>query len=689
MQATPPDRPPPEAIPGYGTMKANGGLSVAGQSVQVGTVVAGLPSQGAVGYLLTQTKLWVFWADGRQTSADLPTPLSDEQWRDQRCRAGRPDPLDPAAIPGLGTVDPSGRLYVAGRKVRVGTVVAGRPTRGPVGYLITQTKLWVFWADGRQISADLPTPLDDEQWRDQRRWVGRPGPPDPEAIPGHGVVTAVGLLSVAGQPVRVGTVVASLPTAGPVGYLFTRTRVWVFWDDGRRTSADLPTALSHERWQQHRHRAGWPDPPDPEAIPGCGVVDPSGQLLVAGQPVQVGTTVAGRSTAGPVRYEFTQTTVWLAWHDGRRAIVNLPTPLSHDQWQGQLRPADWSDPPHPEAIPGYGVVTDDGHLLVAGQPVRVGTTVAGRSTAGPVGYLFTQTTVWLTWYDGSRTTAPLPHPLSHQQWVAEHRRVGRSDPPHPEAIPGYGVVTDDGQLLVAGQPVQLATLIAGRSTVGPVRYEFTQTTVCLTWHDGRHATANLPTPLSHEQWQQHRRRAGWPDRPDREAITGYGVVTADGQLSVAGQLVQFAILIAGRSTRGPVESRYNQTTLWLAWHDGRLMIVDLPTPLDDEQWQTQRSQAGLAGPARPGGDPRLRRRGPRRGPVGGRATGAGWHIDRRPAHRGPGRVPVQPDHAVAVLARRQTRHRQPAHPAQPRPVARAPPPSRPRPYPSPMCPVRL
>ncbi len=320
-----------------------------------------------------------------------------------------------------------------------------------------------------------------------------------------------------------------------------------------------------------------------------------GVLLVAGQLVQVGTTVHGWPTAGPVRYEFTQTTVWLAWPDGRRVIINLPTPLGEDEWQGQPRPADWPDPPHPEAIPGYGVVTADGQLLVAGQPVQVGTTVDGRSTAGPVGYVFTQTMVWLTWNDGSRTTVNLPTPLSHDQWVAEHRRVGRPDPPHPEAIPGHGVVTADGQLSVAGQQVQVGTTLAGRPTAGPVRYEFTQTTVWLTWHDGRRAIVDLPTPLSHEQWQQHRRQAGWPVPPDPEAIPGQGVVNPAGQLSVAGQPVQLAILIAGRSTRGPIESRYNKTTLWLSWHDGRLMIVDLPTPLDDEQWQTQRSQAGLPG----------------------------------------------------------------------------------------------
>ena len=231
-------------------------------------------------------------------------------------------------------------------------------------------------------------------------------PVDPNAIPGHGNVSRNGVLSVAGQLVRVG----NRSAAGPVTYWYNRSTVWVEWPDGRRRDVEFKHQLSDQRWQKLRQPrggvGGWSSQPGADAIAGTGTVTSGGQLSVAGQRVYVGRTLGGESTTGKVEYRFDQQTVWVKWPDGRRKEVKFTNKLSDERWQKLRQPGGgvggatrqepgggvggWSSQPGADAIPGTGTVAPDGQLTVAGQRVSVGKTLDGKSTAGKVEYRFDQ-----------------------------------------------------------------------------------------------------------------------------------------------------------------------------------------------------------------------------------------------------------------------------------------------------------
>ncbi|MEU2639840.1 hypothetical protein ABZ591_35955, partial [Micromonospora fulviviridis] len=183
----------PQAVPGTGTVAANGKLNVAGHRVSVGKRRGGKSTQGKVSYWYTETTVWVQWqepdASGqpRRVMATYPQPtLSNPSVVDNWDEG-----VDPQATPGEGTVSASGELSVAGHRVSVGKLCGGKSTQGKVSYWYTESRVWVQWqepdASGqpRRVMVGFPRPT--FKWQ-AGRGGGGPGEPVSPAAGGDAVM---------------------------------------------------------------------------------------------------------------------------------------------------------------------------------------------------------------------------------------------------------------------------------------------------------------------------------------------------------------------------------------------------------------------------------------------------------------------------------------------------------------------
>ena len=127
---------------------------------------------------------------------------------------------------------------------------------------------------------------------------------------------------------------------------------------------------------------GWSSQPGADAIPGPGTVSPRGELRVAGQPVHVGRTRGGVSTAGRVEYWFDQRRVWVRWPDGRRMEVLFRNQLSDGLWQ-RLRQAAVSGGPGRSGAVGIG-----GFAGAADAPTAAGRADPVSGSMGPFVEMF-------------------------------------------------------------------------------------------------------------------------------------------------------------------------------------------------------------------------------------------------------------------------------------------------------------
>ncbi|MEU0157166.1 hypothetical protein, partial [Micromonospora fulviviridis] len=155
----------PQAVPGTGTVGANGILNVAGHQVLVGKRRGEKKEStaGKVSYWYTETGVWVQWqepdASGRprRVMATYPqSTLSNPSVVDGWGPGGK----DPQATHGTGTVTAGGELSVAGHSVSVGKVRGEEKvsTQGAVEYWYTVSRVWVQWPDGRQVMVGYPRP---------------------------------------------------------------------------------------------------------------------------------------------------------------------------------------------------------------------------------------------------------------------------------------------------------------------------------------------------------------------------------------------------------------------------------------------------------------------------------------------------------------------------------------------------
>ncbi|MEU2639892.1 hypothetical protein ABZ591_36220, partial [Micromonospora fulviviridis] len=180
----------PQAVPGTGTVGANGKLNVAGHQVLVGKRRGEESTKGKVDYWYTETTVWVQWQEPdafgqpRRVMATYPQPtLSNPSMVD-----GWPQGIDPQATPGEGTVSASGMLRVAGHLVYVGKLCGGISTQGKVSYWYTASRVWVQWPDGRQVMVGFPRPTFN--WA-AGRGGGGPGEPVSPAAGGDAATTVL------------------------------------------------------------------------------------------------------------------------------------------------------------------------------------------------------------------------------------------------------------------------------------------------------------------------------------------------------------------------------------------------------------------------------------------------------------------------------------------------------------------
>ncbi|MEU4645714.1 hypothetical protein, partial [Micromonospora sp. NPDC023814] len=168
----------PQAVPGTGTVTANGALNVAGHRVSVGMVHGEKKEStaGEVSYWYTESTVWVQWQQPddsgplRQVMVTYPQPTLSRPSVVDNWGEG----VDPQATHGTGTVKANGQLSVAGRHVSVGQRRGGKPAQGAVEYWYTPLRVWVQWPDGRQAMVAFP-------WRTLIPAAGRGGGPGGQA----------------------------------------------------------------------------------------------------------------------------------------------------------------------------------------------------------------------------------------------------------------------------------------------------------------------------------------------------------------------------------------------------------------------------------------------------------------------------------------------------------------------------
>ncbi|MFF0717240.1 hypothetical protein [Micromonospora sp. NPDC003816] len=115
-----------------------------------------------------------------------------------------------------------------------------------------------------------------------------------------------------------------------------------------------------------------------------------------------------------------------------------------------------------------------------------------------------------------------------------------------------------------------------------VLYAFDATTVWLTLPDGRQAMATFPYPAFYPFGAEPVVVQGWPREPGPGAATARRVtVTHGGHLSVDGRTIALGETIDGTSTEGLVGLRFDATTVWVRWRDGRRAMVTFPHPVLD------------------------------------------------------------------------------------------------------------
>ena len=250
---------------------------------------------------------------------------------------------------------------------------------------------------------------------------------------GHGEIPGI---TLAGEPVTMGAAAAHRQVTlhlGPRDDTTLAAHAAITDRKGTTWYHTLNPPTPHEYQTIKTHGTAWSKPVDPNAIPGHGNVSKSGRLSVAGQRVQVGTTLGGKSTAGKVSTGTTSNTVWVQWPDGRLRDVEFKHQLSDQRWQATraelvVGPAS----PPPTRFAARARWASDGQLSVAGQPVYVGTTLGGESTTGEVEYWFDQQTVWVQWEpDGRHKEVKFPNQLSDQRWqkLRQPRRSWWRNPP--------------------------------------------------------------------------------------------------------------------------------------------------------------------------------------------------------------------------------------------------------------------
>ncbi|MFI7079691.1 hypothetical protein ACIBO1_20535 [Micromonospora sp. NPDC049903] len=546
--------PPQEAA--SSAMLHSGTMSVKGRSVRLPTTYG----DTEVTYWADDTRLWVLLPDGRKAMVVYPNPVFGSGY-DQSTVIGswewQPSGLAAAARPG--TLDRQKRLAVDGRVV----LLAGHlEAKAEVEYRYDATTVWVRSQDGREVMVTYPYPIFDPAAAGPLMVEGWPQQP-------NAIAEFRSSKLVQGQ-VRVNNRVVQLGRKypdSPLDYAYDATTVWVRLANGRKVMVTYPYPVFDPADRKPEVEAGWPREPSAQAaMARLGTVSAVGQISVDRLLLYFGKKIGGTSSQGPVAYRFDETTVWVRWRDGRKAMVTFPYPAAAPAAAGPVVVDGWRDP-------NYLMVSDDwdgGPADRGENPVSLDVLRRDEEFRADV------------WHGNEEESLPVPMdaPATPAASVSDAEASDdepsrlREDPwQPPQSAPSTGKIRNRN-LPVKGRDVRLRSSHAGAT----VDYWADGTTVWVRLPGDERVMVVYPNPIFSPSSDKPRVLRGWLRQPSELAAVRTGTVTAQQDLVVDNRRVALRGHIAAKAE---VEYRYDATTVWVRSQDGREAMVAYPYPTFD------------------------------------------------------------------------------------------------------------
>ncbi|MER5457529.1 hypothetical protein ABT008_22400 [Micromonospora sp. NPDC002389] len=479
-------------------------------------------------YAFDATTVWLTLPDGKQAMATFPYPVFYPPGAEPVVVQGWPrEPGPGAATARRGTVTHGGQLSVDERTIALGETNDGKSTEGPVGLRFDATTVWVRWRDGRRAMVTLPYPVLDpaaagpvlvDGWRDPNSLMSSDRSPE--------------------------------------------------WDGGPATSLPVPMDLDEPLNATVRPASNWAGLPPPEEAASTGELR-NGKLIIQGRVVQL----RSRHGSGTVEYWTDDKTVWVRLPDGTEAMVVYPTPTFGTSGATPTLVQGWPQQPGDlAAATRSGKPDSGGQLRLDGRRVSLG---AHFAAGGEIEYRYDATTVWArSPGGGTEVMASYSFPVFDPAAAGPVVEDGWSRQPGPSAR-FVRAALQHRVLKAHNRNVR----IGERYPDATVDYTVDATTVWVRWPDGRKATVTYPYPVFDPAARKPVVMEGWPQEPSEQATPArLGTISAAGQMSVDKLIVYFGQRIGGRSPRAVVAYRFDATTVWVRWRDGRKAMVTYPYP---------------------------------------------------------------------------------------------------------------
>ncbi|MEU5552473.1 hypothetical protein ABZ738_22110 [Micromonospora sp. NPDC047793] len=586
-----------------GMTNSAGRLVIDGRKVSVGRY-----RRTEVEYRYDATTVWFALPSGERAMATYPYSALIPAAAGPSVEDGWPRQPDATTEWGTGKLS-RGELWVNDRRVKFG---ADKYPDAQVLYAFDATTVWLTLPGGKQAMATFPYPVFYPPGAEPVVVQGWPREPGPGAATARRVtVTHGGHLSVDGRTIALGETIDGTSTEGLVGLRFDATTVWVRWRDGRRAMVTFPHPVLDPAAAGPVLVDGWRDPnylmdsdlspeeddgpatslpvlmdldeplnaavrpavnwvswPPPEETASTGDLR-NGKLIIQGRVVQLGP----RHGSGTVEYWTDDKTVWVRLPDGNEAIVVYPTPTFGTSGATPTLVQGWPQQPDDlAAATRSGKPDSGGQLRLDGRHVSLG---AHFAAGGEVEYRYDATTVWArSPGGGTEIMVSFPFPVFDPAAAGPVVADGWSRQPDPSAR-FVRAALKQRTLKANNRFVR----IGERYPDATVDYTVDATTVWVRWPDGRKATVTYPYPVFDPAERRPVVVEGWPQEPGEQATPArLGTISAAGQMSVDKLMVYFGQRIGGRSPRAVVAYRFDATTVWVRWRDGRKAMVTYPYP---------------------------------------------------------------------------------------------------------------
>ncbi|MFI7026136.1 hypothetical protein ACIBMZ_25810 [Micromonospora sp. NPDC049900] len=606
-----PWQPPEEAA--SSAMLRNGTMPVKGRRVWL----RHKDDNVMVNYWTDDTRVWVLLPDGRRIMVVYPSPVLGSDRTPARVIGSwerEPNALAAAARPG--TLDGQRRLSVDSKVVPVGLLEA----RAEVEYRYDATTVWVRTQDGRKAMVTYPYPVFNPAAAGPLVVEGWPRQPGARAEFANSKL-AQGQVRVNNRFVFLGR---KYPDA-PVAYTHDATTVWMRLPSDKRVMVTYPYPVFDPADRKPVVEEGWPrEPSEQAAMARLGTVSATGQMWVDRLYLYFGKKFGGASTRGLVAYRFDETTVWVRWPDGRKAMVTFPYPAAAPAAAGPVVVDGWRDPDHlmydpvgpggllewggspvepgraPGELPGEAPVPSDG-LRQDDEPWESTQHGGGEPPAVLMDHAvpmdLDKTMDQAVPMDQDRTMSPAA--MSPAMSIGDLIDMAMTDSPPAtaadagDAEPGVGEPSQPGderwqpprRAPSTGKIVKTDLPIEGRRvrlrsshTGATVEYWADGTTVWVRLPGDTQVMVVYPNPLFSPSRTRPRLLEGWPQQPSESAVARPGTVSANGELVVDSRRVTLGGHIPASSE---VEYRYDATTVWVRTPDDNKIMVVFPYPVFD------------------------------------------------------------------------------------------------------------